>query len=236
MLHTSPATLHRIGAVAGGGTAAILLVNAAKRADVIPTTAVTQLLAPLAQILALALITVLYLAYGRGARSLGLVAYLLNAFSLAALVGVEFVINLVFAELPDTTVDALRAGPLGIALAIASVAFLLGTIAFVAAMVRTGEVPAPPLVLYALGAVPVSLRAVVPEAALNIGLVVMAIGVGWTALWLLARSSQLVPGGRAPADPGRAQANDTRVGSASAQNRLDASAGRVKTLHPGGSR
>ena len=141
MSHPSPATLHRIGAVAGGGTAAILLVNAAKRADVIPTTAVTQLVAPLAQILALALITVLYLAYGRRAGTFGLVGYLLNAFSLAALVGVEFVINLVFAELPDDTTDALRAGPLGVALTVASVAFLLGTAMFVAAMVRTGEVP-----------------------------------------------------------------------------------------------
>jgi len=73
MSHHSPATFHRIGAVAGGGTAAILLVNAAKRAEVIPTTAVTQLVAPLAQILALALITVLYLAYGRRAGTFGLV-------------------------------------------------------------------------------------------------------------------------------------------------------------------
>ena len=216
MSHPSPEVLHRIGAVAGGGTAAILLVNAAKRAEVIPTTAVTQLVAPLAQILALALITVLYLAYGRRAGTFGLVGYLLNAFSLAALVGVEFVINLVFAELPGDTIDALRAGPLGVALTLASVAFLLGTALFVAAMVRTGDVPTTPLVLYAFGAVPVSLRAVVPEAALNSGLVhAVAVGVGWTALWLLAR------------------ANDTHSGSA--HHRPVASAGRITTALTGGS-
>ena len=236
MSHHSPATLHRIGAVAGGGTAAILLVNAAKRAEVIPTTAVTQLVAPLAQILALALISVFYLAYGRRAGTFGLVGYLLNSFSLAALVGVEFVINLVFAELPVDTVDALRAGPLGVALTVASVAFLLGTSLFVTAMVRTGEVPTTPLVLYAIGAVPVSLRAVVPEAALNTGLVVMAIGVGWTALWLLARSSRLAPANQAPADPRRLRANDTNSGAATAHPRRVAAAGLAKTPHAGGSR
>ena len=85
----------------------------------------------------------------------------------------EFVINLVFAELPDHTIEALRDGPLGIALTVASISFLLGTLAFVAAMLRSREVPAAPLVLYAVGAVPVSLRAFVPEAALDLGLVTL---------------------------------------------------------------
>jgi hypothetical protein len=52
-------------------------------------------------------------------------------------------------------------------------------------------VPTPPLVLYALGAVPVSLRAFVPEAALNLGLVTMAVGAGWLAFWLFNRSSRI---------------------------------------------
>jgi hypothetical protein len=187
-----PSTLHRIAAVAGGGSAAILLINAAKRAEVIPTSAFTQLVAPLAQILALALITGLYSAVGRRTGTFGLVAYLLNAFALAALVGVEFVINLVFADLPDRTVEALRDGALGVALTVASISFLLGTMANVAAMLRTREVPTPPLVLYALSAVPVSLRAFVPEAALNLGLVSMAVGAGWLAIWLFNRSSRVI--------------------------------------------
>jgi len=186
-----PSTLHRIAAVAGGGSAAILLINAAKRAEVIPTSTFTQLVAPLAQILALALVTGLYFAFGRRAGTFGLVAYLLNAFSLAALVGVEFVINLVFADLPDRTIEALRDGTLGVALTVASISFLLGTLAFVAAMLRTREVPTTPLVLYAVGAVPVSLRAFVPEAALDLGLVTMAVGIGWISIWLFNRSSRI---------------------------------------------
>jgi hypothetical protein len=186
-----PSTLHRIAAVAGGGSAAVLVINAAKRAEVIPTSAFTQLVAPLAQILALGLVTGLYFAFGRRAGTFGLVAYLLNAFSLAALVGVEFVINLVFADLPDRTIEALRDGTLGVALTVASISFLLGTLAFVAAMFRSREVPTTPLVLYAVGAVPVSLRAFVPEAALDLGLVTMAVGIGWISIWLFNRSSRI---------------------------------------------
>ncbi|MGH3465675.1 MAG: hypothetical protein ACRDP9_29745 [Kribbellaceae bacterium] len=59
------------------------------------------------------------------------------------------------------------------------------------AMLRSREVPTAPLVLYAVGAVPVSLRAFVPEAALDLGLVTMAVGIGWLAIWLFNRSSRI---------------------------------------------
>ena len=191
MSHPVPATLYRIAAAAGCGSAVVLLINAAKRAEVIATSDFTQLIAPLAQILALAFVTALYLAFGRRSGTFGLVAFLLNAFALSALVGVEFVINLVFRDLPDDVVQALRAGPLGIALTVVSVLFLVGTLAFVSAMLRTREVPAVPLAMYALGAVPVSLRAFVPEAVLDVGLVVLAVGIGWLAIWLYDRSSRI---------------------------------------------
>jgi hypothetical protein len=183
--------LYRIAALAGAGSAVILLINAAKRAEVLPTSAFTQLVAPLAQILALALVTALYLAFGRRAGTLGVVAFVLNAFSLAALVGVEFVINLVFADLPAHTVDALRGGTLGVALTVTSIAFLVGSLAYVAAMLRSREIPTAPLVMYAVGAVPVSLRAFVPEAALDLGLVTLAVAIGWLAVWFFNRSSRI---------------------------------------------
>ncbi|TDB73886.1 hypothetical protein E1182_20285, partial [Micromonospora sp. KC721] len=112
-----------------------------KRAEVIPTTDATQLIAPLAQVFAVALVTALFIAYGRSSGLLGTIGFALNFVALAALVGVEFVINLVFAHLPSPTIAELRAGPLGIALTVASVLFLLGTWTFVAALWR---VPGPP--------------------------------------------------------------------------------------------
>jgi hypothetical protein len=191
MSYPSSATLYRGAAAAGGGSALVLLINAAKRAEVIPTSALTQLVAPLAQILALILITGLYVGFGRRAGRLGLAAYLLNAFALAALVGVEFVINLVFAELPPDTIEALRAGPLGTALTVASVLFLLGTLTFAVAMIRTRDIPIVPMALYAVGAVPVSLRAFVPEAVLDLGLLALAVGAGGLAAWLYRRATTI---------------------------------------------
>ena len=193
MSNPVPATLYRIAAIAGCGSAAVLLLNAAKRAELIPSSSFTQLIAPVAEILALALVTALYLAFGRRTGTFGLIAYCLNAFALASLVGVEFVINLVFKELPGATVQDLRAGPLGVALTVASLLFLIGTLSFVAAMLRSREIPTIPLVLYAIGAIPVALRAFVPETVLDLGLAVLAIGIGWLAIWLFTRSRHITP-------------------------------------------
>lgn len=187
MSFPAPSTLYRAAATAGVGSGVVLMINAAKRAEVIPTSGFTQLLAPLAQILALAVVTGLYLAVGRRDGRFGFAAYLLNAFALIVLVGVEFVINLVFAELPQETIDVLREGPLGVALTVASITFLLGSIAFVVAMLRTRELPTVPLALYAIGAVPVSLRAFVPELVLDLGLVALAVGIAWIGAWFFTR-------------------------------------------------
>ena len=45
--------------------------------------------------------------------------------------------------------------------------------------------------MYAVGAVQVSLRAFVPEVALDLGLVTLAGGIGWLAIWLLNSSGQI---------------------------------------------
>jgi hypothetical protein len=197
----TPATLYRGAAAAGAGSALVLLINAAKRAEVISTTAFTQLVAPLAQILALVLVVGLYMAFGRRAGRLGLVAFLVNAFALIALVGVEFVINLVFAELPTSTIETLREGPLGVALTVASVMFLLGTLAFVATMIRGREIPTVPLIMYVVGAVPVSFRAFVPEAVLDLGLLTLAVGIAWLAGWFFRWASSPTSSARAVFTP-----------------------------------
>jgi hypothetical protein len=199
MSQPRPVTLYRIASVAGALSALVLLVNAAKRADLIPTTAVTQLVAPFAQILALALVSGLYFAFGRRAGTFGLVAYLLNGLALSALVGVEFVINLVFAEVPSQTIDALRDGPLGIALTTVSVLFLVGTLMFATSMLLSRSVPVTPLVLYVVGAVPVALRVFVPELVLDLSLVVLAVGVGWLAIWLFTCSERITTWTLSPA-------------------------------------
>jgi hypothetical protein len=107
------------------------------------------------------------------------------------LVGVEFVINLVFRELPPETIEALRAGPLGAALTVASVLFLVGSLFFIATVARARELPVVALALYGVGAIPVAFRAFVPEVALDLGLVMLAVGLAWLAAWLLQHSGRV---------------------------------------------
>ena len=177
-------SLQRLAGIAGLLSAVVLVINAAKRAHLVPASAVTQLLAPLAEVFALALVTALFLVCEPRLGRAGRVAFAVNYVALGALVGVEFVINLVFAELEPAQIAALRAGPLGVALTVTSVLFLLGTVGFAVALLRTALPPRGALVLYAVGAVPVALRAFVPELVLDVSLIVLAAGVAWLSVWL----------------------------------------------------
>lgn len=180
----SSATLYRLASIAGVGSALILLINAAKRASLIPATDLTQLLAPFAEVLALGLVIGLFMAFGRRAGLFGAVAFVMNFTALASLEGVEVVINLVFAKLPLETILELRAGPLGLMLTVTSLLFLVASLAFVISMFAGKGVPRIPLVLYAIGVVPIALRAFVPEWALDLGLATLAAAVAWLAGWL----------------------------------------------------
>jgi hypothetical protein len=185
--------LYRLASIAGMGSALILLVNAAKRSSLIPTTDFTQLLAPFAEILALGLIVGLFLAFGRRTGLLGTAAFVANFLALASLEGVEVVINLVFSKLPLTTIAELRAGPLGIVLVASSLLFLFGTLAFAVSLAVAGRVPRIPLALYFIGAAPIALRAFVPEWTLDLGLVILASAIVWLAGWLWKSDGNVKP-------------------------------------------
>ena len=68
--------------------------------------------------------------------------------------------------------------------------FLVGSLAFAASLLVTREVPTVPLVLYAVGAMPIALRPFVPQAARLGGLVVLAVAVAWLSGWLFVRSGK----------------------------------------------
>lgn len=181
--HPIPVLAPRVAAAAGIGSAVILAVNAAKRATLLPTTDLTQLVAPLAEVLAILLMIGIFAASHTRNRWMT-AALAVNVAALAALVGVEFVINLVFAQLAGPEIAALRAGPLGVALTVASLSFLVGSLLFVGVLLRNRELPPAALVLYGVAAVPVALRALVPEWVLDVGLAGLAVAVGWLAVWL----------------------------------------------------
>jgi hypothetical protein len=189
-----PAVLIRIFAVAGFVSAAILVVNAAKRAGVIPTSPFTQLAAPIAQLAAIGLVIGIYLLVSRQAGALGATGAIISVISLAGLVGVEFVLNLVFPYVDPGVVTALRAGPLGIALTAVSVLFLLGTVVLMLALWRSSTVPKAAVVLYTASVIPIALRTVFPETVLQLGLVGLAVAIVWLAFWMLRNVPEIVDG------------------------------------------
>src|SRR5918999_3428372 len=87
----------RLAAVTGLAAAAILFVNAAKRAGLLEISSATQLVAPLAQALAIILVVGLAAHAMRQSSRYSSAALALNVLGLAAATGVEWVINLVFA-------------------------------------------------------------------------------------------------------------------------------------------
>ena len=146
----------RLAAVAGLAAAMVLFVNAAKRAGLIPISSATQLVAPLAQALAIILVV-------------GLAAVAMRQSS----------------RYSSVALAALRTGPLGTAFVAASITFLLGSILYCIALLRDGKAPRIPIIAYAIATVPIGLRIFVPELVLDVGLGLLGASVTWLALWML---------------------------------------------------
>ena len=175
----------RLAAGAGLGAAVVLFVNAAKRAGLIPISSATQLVAPLAQALAIILAVGLAAVAMRQSSRYSSVALALNVLGLAAVTGVEWVINLVFVGLDPAQIAALRGGPLGTAFLAASITFLLGSILYCSALLRDGKAPRIPVVAYAIATIPIGLRIFVPELVLDVALGLLGASVTWLSLWML---------------------------------------------------
>jgi hypothetical protein len=178
--------------IAGFVSAIVLIVNALKRAEILPLSPATQLAAPVAQLAAIGLIVGLFVLTPALRGRLASIGVVLYVASLVALVGVEFVINLVFPYVAPEIVGHLRTGPLGIAFTVASISFLLGTLTFYIALWRVAQSPKVAIVISVISSVPIALRTAFPEVALQLGLVGLAIGVSLLALWLL-RTRSTVP-------------------------------------------
>lgn len=192
----------RLAAVAGWLCAVILLLNTAEQVELLPNAPLTQLLAPLAQVFAVGLVLGLYVAWRRGGGRVLTVGLVGNLIALMGLVGVEFAANLVFPYLSAGEVDGLLAGPLGTALTVVSVLFIVATVTYVVGLWMTGSAPRVPLALYAVAVVPIGLRTFVPELALQLGLALLAVAVSWLAVALWQRAGGAAPPGGAIAHAG----------------------------------
>ncbi|MFJ8623681.1 hypothetical protein ACIRD3_12665 [Kitasatospora sp. NPDC093550] len=185
-------TLYRLAGWAGTISAAILILNSARRGALIPDNlAFTHALAPLAEAFGLLLITGLYLADRQRSGTLGVVGYTLNFLGMAGLLGVEYILNLVFPELAEAQIASLLGGLTGAMFKASSIVFLLGAVILGASMWRAGQAPRLAVAAYVLGATPVALRGVLPAATFPPGLMVMAVGVAGLGIFLVRRAPRL---------------------------------------------
>ena len=180
---TSPSLL-RITTLSGLASAAVLVFNFLRRAEVVPDVAATQALAPLAATFGLIAVTGLFLWHRQEGRvgTAGTAGYAANLFGLTGILGIEYIANVIFPRLEDAVVDELVAGPAGTVFVVISVVFLLGVLGFTGVLFRGGLVPRAAAVLYGAGFAAIALRTLLPDAAVAAGGFAAAAGLAAMSL------------------------------------------------------
>jgi hypothetical protein len=180
---SSPSLL-RVTTVAGLISAAVLVFNFLRRAEVVPDVAATQALAPLSATFGLIAVTGLFLWHRQEGRigTAGTAGYATNLLGLTGIVGIEYIANVIFPRLDDALVDDLIAGPAGIVFMVISVVFLLGVLTFSGVLFRGGLVPRSAAVLYGAGFAAIALRTLLPDAAVAAGGFAAAAGLAAMSL------------------------------------------------------
>ena len=181
--------LYRFAAFCGLACALMLTLNAARRTGLVPTSAVTHAVAPLAETFGLLALIGLYLLHRERAGRVGLAAFTLNFAGLCGVLGAEFVINLVFPVLTTAQIDALLHGLTGKVFTIASVILLVGAAAFGVMLWRLALLPRWATVAYAVGSALIGLRGVLPNAVFITGLFVTAAGIAALSIALANKPS-----------------------------------------------
>lgn len=102
-------SVHRVAAAAGFVCAVLLVVNSARRAGLLPETALTHAIAPFAALAGLLAITGIYLLIRGTTGVLGLLGYVLNSAGLAGAFAIEYTLHFVFPYLGGGTVSGLLA-------------------------------------------------------------------------------------------------------------------------------
>lgn len=136
--------------------------------------------------------------YALSARRAGLAGTLAYGLSMAGLTGIAgflFTDAVVFRALPPQTVTELTAGSAGLAIFAAVVAYVLGVLAFVAALWRAGDVPRLPLAAWGLATLPTLAAIALPPLVMTLAEGIAGVAIGGIA-WHLWRRT--LPGRPAP--------------------------------------
>jgi hypothetical protein len=170
-------TLYRLAGAAGLLTGVLLLVNDLRREDLLPENALTHSIAPVPAVLALFMLTGLYLWQRDQAGRLGLVGYALNSAGVAGLLVGEFAAHFLFADLTTAEVDALVDGRPRAAFLVIAAVFAVGVVLFSIASWRAGAYPRWAIALYLVGFLLAAGRNAVPDLVVSFGFLLGSVGV-----------------------------------------------------------
>jgi len=188
----SSTVLYRFAGYAGLLSAAILLVNVARRGGAIPDGPVVEAIAPISALAGLFALAGLYLWQRTDSGVLGFVGIVLNGAGLAGAFAIEYTLHVVFVHLSTDQIDAVLAAGARAAFTVTAVTLIVGVLCFGVASWRAGRLPRWAVAGYVAGMVPGALRNVVPEAVYLSGLTAAAVGTAGLC-WALARRPVVSP-------------------------------------------
>jgi hypothetical protein len=157
----------------------------------LPFSALTSSFGQLAVILALLVLTGMYLWQRSASGILGDIGYIVNFIGLALLIGVDFAGNYILPYLDQNATQELFAGPTRFMFLISAMVFLAGVILFGLAIFRARVFPQLAAGMYMIGFALYSLSPFLPDIIVRIAQVTGAVAVVWFGYVLVTQTMSM---------------------------------------------
>jgi hypothetical protein len=157
----------------------------------LPLNALTNSVGQFAVILALLVLTGMYLWQRPASGLLGDIGYLVNFIGLVLLIGVAFAGNYILPYLDQSATQELFAGPTRFVFLISALVFLAGVVLFGLAIFRARVFPQPAAIMYMIGFALYSLSPFLPDAIVRIAQVTGSLAVMWFGYALLIKTMSM---------------------------------------------
>lgn len=175
----SSTTLFRLSGWAGILCGLLIIIDTLFIELFVPLNALTNSFGQIAVILALLVLTSMYLWQRPASGILGDIGYIVNFIGLALLIGVDFAGNYILPYLSKNATQELFAGPTRFIFVLCAMVFLAGVVLFGLATFRAGVFPKLVAVMYIIGFVLYSLSPFLPDSIVRIAQVMGSVAVMW---------------------------------------------------------